>query len=364
MDIKRIVKIIIPIRLSWERFLCFFLTIWTLVLLGILYSAAQKELMRRCFVETLSVFKNNTLIVKRTVIEGLKEEFQECGKERLVGRIIVDQSVLEDLKGLEENLTRGYPDDIVHKGGWHKPKKCKATSKVAIIIPYRNRYDQLKIFLRHMHPFMQRQQLYYRIFVIEQMSTDEFNRAGLFNIGYRMALQYFSEFDCMILSDVDLLPENDYNSYGCPYSPMHLSVAIDYADYELLYDHNFGGVSSFKRQDYERVNGMSNLYSGWGGEDDDLYDRITEAGFMLYRPSQKNGTYTSVTVNHYRSSEPNPFRKQILRYSKYRMFVDGLNTMKYDLVEVKEEPLYTLAKVVIRKETYRNVFTKCFHHTL
>ena len=63
------------------------------------------------------------------------------------------------------------------------------------------------------------------------MSSDPFNRAGLLNIGYELAMKYFS-FDCFVLTDVDLLPENDYNSYGCPHSPMHLSVAIDYANYK------------------------------------------------------------------------------------------------------------------------------------
>ena len=41
--------------------------------------------------------------------------------------------------------------------------------QVAIIIPYRNRSEHLKIFLRYMHPFLQRQQLYYRVFVVEQV---------------------------------------------------------------------------------------------------------------------------------------------------------------------------------------------------
>ena len=43
--------------------------------------------------------------------------------------------------------------------------------QVAIIVPYRNRFEQLKIFLRHMHPFLQRQQLSYQIFIIEQVSV-------------------------------------------------------------------------------------------------------------------------------------------------------------------------------------------------
>ena len=41
--------------------------------------------------------------------------------------------------------------------------------QAAIIIPYRNRFKQLMIFLRHLHPFLQRQQLMYRIIVVEQV---------------------------------------------------------------------------------------------------------------------------------------------------------------------------------------------------
>ena len=43
-------------------------------------------------------------------------------------------------------------------------------------------------------------------------------------------MKYFN-FDCFVFHDIDLLPENDYINYGCPESPMHLSVAMDYANY-------------------------------------------------------------------------------------------------------------------------------------
>lgn len=41
--------------------------------------------------------------------------------------------------------------------------------QMALIIPYRNRFEQLSIFVRHMHPILRRQNLDYRIFVIEQV---------------------------------------------------------------------------------------------------------------------------------------------------------------------------------------------------
>ena len=53
-------------------------------------------------------------------------------------------------------------------GHW-SPKHCKARQKVAVLVPYRDRKDHLKIFLLNMHPFLQNQLLDYTIFVIEQV---------------------------------------------------------------------------------------------------------------------------------------------------------------------------------------------------
>jgi hypothetical protein len=58
--------------------------------------------------------------------------------------------------------------------------------------------------------------------------TNPFNRGMLMNIGFTEALRLRS-FDCFVFHDVDLLPEDDRNSYACPEvgEPRHLSVAIN-----------------------------------------------------------------------------------------------------------------------------------------
>jgi hypothetical protein len=61
----------------------------------------------------------------------------------------------------------------VQIGGKYQPSECKSSHKVAIVVPYRKRIEQLKIFLSYMHPFLKRQQLEYTIFVVEQ--SGEFN---------------------------------------------------------------------------------------------------------------------------------------------------------------------------------------------
>ena len=54
-------------------------------------------------------------------------------------------------------------------GGHFRPQNCTARQRVAIIIPYRQRENHLKVFLHNMHPMLQRQQADYTIFVIEQV---------------------------------------------------------------------------------------------------------------------------------------------------------------------------------------------------
>jgi hypothetical protein len=56
-------------------------------------------------------------------------------------------------------------------GGRYKPAECQSQHKVAIVVPVRNRTDHLTVFLRYMHPFLQRQQLNYIIIVVEQSGS-------------------------------------------------------------------------------------------------------------------------------------------------------------------------------------------------
>ena len=43
--------------------------------------------------------------------------------------------------------------------------------------------------------------------------------------------------------------------------------------FSLPYEQIFGGAASFSREHFKLINGFSNKFWGWGGEDDDLYKR-------------------------------------------------------------------------------------------
>ena len=67
-----------------------------------------------------------------------------------------------------------------------------------------------------------------------QAGDDDFNRGKLMNVGFNESLLYFP-FNCFVFHDVDLIPEDDRNDYGCPHSPQHMSVAIDKFNYRYVF---------------------------------------------------------------------------------------------------------------------------------
>lgn len=68
---------------------------------------------------------------------------------------------------------------------------------VAIIIPYRDRLNNLKLFLRNIHPFLHRQNVNYRIFIVEPVANLTFNKGIAMNAGFKEALKE-QEWDCFI----------------------------------------------------------------------------------------------------------------------------------------------------------------------
>ena len=57
----------------------------------------------------------------------------------------------------------------VHSGGRWSPGNCSAWQKLAIIVTYRDRHEQLVLLLNRLHTLLQQQMMYYQIFVIEQV---------------------------------------------------------------------------------------------------------------------------------------------------------------------------------------------------
>ena len=52
-----------------------------------------------------------------------------------------------------------------------------------------------------------------------------------------------------------------------------LLIIIMYFSCRLPYDAIFGGVTALRKEHFKMVNGYSNIFFGWGGEDDDMSSR-------------------------------------------------------------------------------------------
>ncbi|XP_053561824.1 beta-1,4-galactosyltransferase 4 [Bombina bombina] len=235
-----------------------------------------------------------------------------------------------------EEIKRKYPS-VVH-GRFH-PETCRAQQRVAILIPHRNREKHLLYLLDHLHPFLQRQQLDYGIYLIHQAGNAKFNRAKLLNVGYMEALKE-EKWDCFIFHDVDLVPENDFNLYLCDSEPKHLVVGRNVTGYRLLYKGYFGGVTALTTDQVAKVNGYSNNYWGWGGEDDDLRVRVTLQNMKVVRPSPDVAKYTMIFHTRDSGNEVNKKRMELLRKVSKVWKTDGLNSCVYKLLSLEHNPLY------------------------
>lgn len=193
----------------------------------------------------------------------------------------------------------------------------------SIIIPYRNRASHLAKFLQHYRPRLPKAEF----LVIEQSIHKPFNRGLIKNIG---ALQ--SKADYYIFHDVDMLVQGKAD-YSYPEHPTHLATHASQFGWKMPHDKYFGGVVAFNRADFEKVNGYSNQFSGWGGEDDSLYYSVLAAGLQV------------VTREHRYLSLPHPkdhptgYDPAKMEQAKQpRQPDDGLNNCQYSIVGERTIP--------------------------
>jgi NADH:ubiquinone oxidoreductase subunit len=125
-------------------------------------------------------------------------------------------------------------DINLEHGGKYMPTKESTTTKVAIIVPYKNRLRNLKTFIRYMHRFLSKQNMEYGIYLVEPVDGLEFNRAYLINIGFTEALKDDSKWNCFFFHDVDLLPEMDINLYTCQNNPTQFAISVNIYNYSYV----------------------------------------------------------------------------------------------------------------------------------
>nr|CAD2165548.1 unnamed protein product [Meloidogyne enterolobii] len=138
------------------------------------------------------------------------------------------------------------------------------------------------------------------------MGNFAFNKGRLTNIGVLEAIRVYP-FDCIIFHDVDTYPENDKILYRCSTDPKHtkhLSVYLERIGYKEYYPGFIGGVLALTVEQLRKVNGYSNDFWGWGGEDDDLNTRVKIANMSFHRNKTEISRFRSFKHDKDAGNEP------------------------------------------------------------
>ncbi|XP_078526833.1 beta-1,4-galactosyltransferase 1-like [Lissotriton helveticus] len=271
-----------------------------------------------------------------TIGNSTAEDIPECPEAppSLVGPLNIDLTV----KITIDDIIAEHGD--VSEGGRFKPAECTARQRIAIVVPFRNRETHLKFWLYYLIPILKRQQGDYGIYVIEQFGDTTFNRAKLMNVGFNEAQKEY-DYNCFVFSDIDIIPMDDRNLYQCGSNPRHMANAVDKFGFSLPYDTLFGGVVAFSKDQFLKINGYSNVFWGWGGEDDELYNRVVSAGMKVERPNTAIARSKMIVHNRDSGNESNGKSFPLISQAHRRMHIDGVRNIQYKIVTTTRHKLYT-----------------------
>ena len=114
-------------------------------------------------------------------------------------------------------------------------------------------------------------------------------------MGQRQIIIIFTLRDVLFLPSAKIMPQ---------FGMKILSRLITRFSRPLPY-YYFGGANMMTSKQVEQVNGWSNEYWGWGGEDDDMRLRVAEEGFVVWRFPKTLARYSMLPHNQ---SHVNPQR--------------------------------------------------------
>ena len=67
--------------------------------------------------------------------------------------------------------------------------------------------------------------------------------------------------------------------------------------FSLPYKAIFGGAVALSREQFIKMNGFSNIFFGWGGEDDDMSSRLTAVKYSIARYPNSVSRYVMIRHN-------------------------------------------------------------------
>ena len=147
---------------------------------------------------------------------------------------------------------------------YNKERFSSIKYKNLIVVPYRNRPEQLTKFIKNSYKIINDNLPNTLFVIVEQEQGKAFNRGKLLNIGFK---EYSKITEFVITHDIDIVPKKDTvkELYA---QNKHKVLGIFTSSYNTL-----GGIVKFKSHIFRKINGFPNNYWGWGLEDKALQNR-------------------------------------------------------------------------------------------
>ena len=134
-----------------------------------------------------------------------------------------------------------------------------------ILIPYRNRPEQLDYFKNKTAPLIHKYLPNTLIVICEQPDGKDFNRGKILNVGIK---EFYNKSEYTILHDIDIVPKKE------TLNNLYKNKSYDVIRIFVAHNSSLGGISKIKNNMLiKKMNGFLNNYWGWGVEDRDLYYR-------------------------------------------------------------------------------------------
>ncbi|KAJ1421893.1 nucleotide-diphospho-sugar transferase [Ochromonadaceae sp. CCMP2298] len=287
---------------------------------------------------------------------------------RTTGEKLWDDPSVNSASGeaVEKGAKRPRQEEV--KSSSSAARETTPHTKVAIVVPFRDlhaeqeRGKHLLEFIPFMTKFLASAGACFHIYIVEQSDDSrKFNRGKLLNIGYDLAKK--DNCNVFIFHDVDLLPSDELKSCYTQRPEKH---PVHIARVWSRYNDNpryFGGVVSFSDDMFSSINGFPNNFWGWGGEDDEMYNRTLRVGLTPTAPTagsmrdmEKMGIHKKMAFLKANRVLKCMNKTEVLQEHVQTWKSNGLSNLHYTEIS-REAPNDTCTKVTVDVELNRGHWT-------
>lgn len=259
---------------------------------------------------------------------------------------IANNAKLFYLKYLEKDGIFDYMQNLLKSISLKSLNLKKYDKTIAVITLYKNDIENTRLTQKRYFNYFMNRLLKpicdYEIIIVEQSKDYEFNIGKLKNIGFDyLNKNSKKKFDNYIFCDIDSLPDSNLIEYYFKITDGLNALGTYGTRYDTSIKLPFvGACISCTKSVYEKINGFSNVFWGWGGEDVNLLFRLKSTNTVLYK-NKKGSIIDFEEINFKKKSmeekgKETKTERENLQYEKnynYKTFnYDGLKTLDYNIL--------------------------------